>query len=88
MVYHWYFPLAQCKLLKDLNKPAYPSVFDRICTEIGQQYGCTCVFFKIQYLIWNDFVNKINRSSVIVCYFCSASVSLKMRVLTLFLQGE
>ena len=30
------------------SRPAYPSVFDRICTEIGQQYGCMPVFLKIR----------------------------------------
>ena len=31
-----------------LIRPAYPSIFDRIRTEIGWQYGCMPVFRKIQ----------------------------------------
>ena len=30
------------------SRPAYPSVFDRISTEISPQYGCTGVFLKIR----------------------------------------
>ena len=31
-----------------IYRPAYLSVFDSICMVIGQQYGCTCVFLKLQ----------------------------------------
>ena len=31
-----------------VSRPAYPSVFDRISTEIGRQYGCTPIFLKIR----------------------------------------
>ena len=32
----------------DSGRPAYPSVFDLISTEIGWQYGCTPIFLKIR----------------------------------------
>ena len=31
-----------------LSRPAYPSVFNQICTEIGLQYRCTGEFLKIR----------------------------------------
>ena len=40
-------PCEHC-IPEHLCRPAYPSIFDRISTEIGQQYDCTGVFLKIQ----------------------------------------
>ena len=38
----------------DNMRPAYLSVSDRMCMEMGQQYGCMRVFLKMWSLIQND----------------------------------
>ena len=44
---HTHTHVLVCMQAYACNRPAYPSVFNRISTEIGWQYGCTGIFLKI-----------------------------------------
>ena len=64
------FPLSlSLSLSLSCTRPAYPSVFDRISTEIGRQYGCTTVFLKI----WTqEFSRKYRNRDVNKCKFVAS----------------
>ena len=52
-------------------RPAYPSVFDHICMEIGRQYWCMCVFLKI----WTESFQKVWNCYVNIYEFVSSEVN-------------
>ena len=53
-----------------VHRTAYPSVFDRISMEIGQQYRCMCAFSKYRQRVSRNYRNR----SVNKCEFIASEV--------------
>ena len=64
-LYHWILAFLRCSVKTcRVSRPAYLSVFDCICMEIGLQYGCTCIFKKV---MDKEFPKKYGNSDMNEC---------------------